>query len=159
MFFGFQQDLTLDASLCVGRRTPPRKSAPIRVRNRFMWSLHLFVESAVCLACLFAKSISLCPCRHFQLVGDNDWCLPTSMSSGSQGVANLSSADGDVSSRERITGNAGVLRPSRGAEDVYAQARTLFRAMVQMPHYAEEVRALGYARRLFCFEQGCLQRP
>lgn len=67
------------------------------------------------------------------------------MASGSQGVANLSSADGGVASRERAPGNAGVLRPSRGAEDVHAQARTLFRAMIQMPQYAGEVRALGYA--------------
>lgn len=71
----------------------------------------------------------------WQLVGDHDWCLPTSMASGSQ--ANLSSADGSSALRERTPG---ALRPSRGAEDVYAQARTLFRAMVQLPHYAEEVR-------------------
>ena len=51
--------------------------------------------------------------------------------------SNLSSADGSAASRERAPG---ALRPSRGAEDVYAQARTLFRAMVQLPHYAEEVR-------------------
>lgn len=88
-----------------------------------------------------------------QLVGDNDWCLPASMASGSQGIANLSSADGGVASRERVPGNTGVLRPSRGAEDVYAQARTLFRAMVQMPHYAEEVRALR-AEILADFELG-----
>lgn len=74
----------------------------------------------------------------WQLAGDHDWCLPASMSSGAQ--ANLNSADGSVASRERLAGSAGALRPSRGAEDVYAQARTLFRAMVQVPHYSEEVR-------------------
>lgn len=71
----------------------------------------------------------------WQLVGDHDRFLPASMASGSQ--PNLSSADGSAVSRERALG---ALRPSRGAEDVYAQARTLFRAMVQLPHYAEEVR-------------------
>lgn len=74
----------------------------------------------------------------WQLAGDHDWCLPASMASGAQ--TNLSSTDGGVASRERVVGSAGVLRPSRGAEDVYAQARTLFRAMVQVPHYSEEVR-------------------
>ena len=74
----------------------------------------------------------------WQLAVDHDWCLPASMASGAQ--ANLSSADGSVASRERVVGSTGALRPSRGAEDVYAQARTLFRAMVQVPHYSDEVR-------------------
>lgn len=86
-----------------------------------------------------ADKFSLVPV--WQLVGDHDWCLPASMASGSQ--ANLSSADGSGVSRERTPG---ALRPSRGAEDVYAQARTLFRAMVQLPHYAEEVRAHSMPR-------------
>eukprot|EP00903_Cladosiphon_okamuranus_P010322 g9766.t1 len=75
-----------------------------------------------------------CRTMNAQLMGDHDWCLPASMASGSQ--PNLSSADGSGISRERTPG---ALRPSRGAEDVYAQARTLFRAMVQLPHYAEEI--------------------
>lgn len=83
---------------------------------------------------ILADTVSLVPL--WQLVGDHDWCLPASMASGSQ--ANLSSADGSAALRERAPN---ALRPSRGAEDVYAQARTLFRAMVQLPHYAEEVRA------------------
>lgn len=80
-----------------------------------------------------------CSRAMLQMLGDHDWCFPASMASGSQGVAKFSSADGSAASRERVAGSVGALRPSRGAEDVYAQARTLFRAMVQMPHYAEEV--------------------
>ncbi|CAM9666114.1 unnamed protein product [Scytosiphon promiscuus] len=83
-----------------------------------------------------------CPTLKFveveELVEDHDWCFPVSMASG-QGVANLSSADGNMTSRERATGGVGALRPSRGTEDVHSQARILFRAMVQMPHYAEEI--------------------
>eukprot|EP00752_Nemacystus_decipiens_P010121 g9020.t1 len=75
-----------------------------------------------------------CRAMNAKLVVDHDWCLPASMASGSQ--ANLNSADGSAASRERAPG---ALRPSRGAEDVYAQARTLFRAMVQLPHYVEEI--------------------
>lgn len=45
-----------------------------------------------------------------------------------------------IGARERGAGSAGDIRPSRGAEDIYVQARTLFRAMVQMPQYAEEVK-------------------
>lgn len=44
-----------------------------------------------------------------------------------------------IGARERGAGSAGDIRPSRGAEDIYVQARTLFRAMLQMPQYAEEV--------------------
>lgn len=87
-----------------------------------------------------------CSRTMLQMLGDHDWYFPASMASGSQGVAKLSSADGSASSRERVAGSVGALRPSRGAEDVYAQARTLFRAMVQMPHYAEEVSS-GLCRR------------
>lgn len=80
-------------------------------------------------------------CRMLQLVEDHDWCFPASMASGSQGVSTLSSADGNMTSRELVTASVGALRPSRGTEDTHVQARTLFRAMVQMPNYAEEVRA------------------
>ncbi|CAM9200267.1 unnamed protein product [Ectocarpus fasciculatus] len=80
-----------------------------------------------------------CRTMNAKMLGDHDWCFPASMASGSQGVAKFSSADGSAASRDRVAGSVGALRPSRGAEDVYAQARTLFRAMVQMPHYAEEI--------------------
>lgn len=75
-----------------------------------------------------------------QLVGDNDWFFPASMATGSQALSKVVPADG-AASRERVPGSFGALHPSRGAEDIYAQACTLFRAMVQMPHYAEEVGA------------------
>lgn len=71
------------------------------------------------------------------------------MTSASQ--ANLSSADGSGALRERAPG---ALRPSRGAEDVYAQARTLFRAMVQLPHYAEEVRVQSVRRGIIYLRFG-----
>lgn len=60
------------------------------------------------------------------------------MGVGSQAVAKLGSAD-SAAARERVSSSIGALRPSRGAEGIYAQARTLFRAMIQIPHYAEEV--------------------
>lgn len=63
------------------------------------------------------------------------------MASGSQPIAKRSSAD-SVVSRERTTGGFAEIRPSRGAEDILAQSRTLFRAMVQMPHYTIEVSTL-----------------
>lgn len=74
-----------------------------------------------------------------QLSGDHDSYVPVSMASGSQGAAKRPYAD-KVAPREGVAGGTGAIRPSRGAEDTYAQARTLFRAMVHMPHYAEEVR-------------------
>lgn len=83
----------------------------------------------------------LCRDVDLQLVGDQDSFLPVSMASGSQPIAKRSSAD-SVVSRERTTGGSAEIRPSRGAEDILAQSRTLFRAMVQMPHYTVEVSAL-----------------
>ena len=73
-------------------------------------------------------------------MGDNDRFFPASMASGSQALSKVGAAD-DGASRERASGRVGALHPSRGAEDMYDQACTLFRAMVQMPHYKEEVRA------------------
>lgn len=103
--------------------------------NAFFWRTSIkFLR--ICFTCQLIVSDKFPLVPLWQLVGDHDWCLPASMASGSQ--ANLSSADGSASSRERPPG---ALRPSKGAEDVYAQARTLFRAMVQLPHYAEEVSA------------------
>lgn len=62
------------------------------------------------------------------------------MASGSQVLSKVGATDG-AASRERAPGSVGVLHPSRGAEDIFGQACTLFRAMVQMPHYKEEVRS------------------
>lgn len=61
------------------------------------------------------------------------------MASGSQALSKIGANDG-AASRERTPGSVGALHPSRGAEDMYGQACTLFRAMVQMPHYKDEVR-------------------
>lgn len=113
------------------------------------------------LASVFVDVLPVCPltCRaipltrgtaDLQLVGDNDWFFPASMATGSQALSKVGPTDG-AASRERAPGSVGALHPSRGAEDMYAQACTLFRAMVQMPHYAEEVRASisSFGRRIF----------
>lgn len=93
------------------------------------------VKPDTCLVAVLCRDVNL------QLVGDQDSFFPVSMASGQQTIAKRSSADG-VASRERVPGSFTDIRPSRGAEDILAQSRTLFRAMVQMPHYTEEVSTL-----------------
>lgn len=89
-------------------------------------------------------------CR-VQLSEDQDSFFPASMGSSAQTIAKRTGADANrgnpsasvIAPRERGASGAGDIRPSKGAEDVYVQARTLFRAMVQMPHYSEEVSILS----------------
>lgn len=57
--------------------------------------------------------------------------------------ASRTGASSGIAIRERAPNMDGSIQPSKGAEDVYVQARTLFKAMVQMPHYSEEVGILG----------------
>lgn len=84
-----------------------------------------------------------------QLVGDQDSFLPRSMASSIQAGAKRSPAEtsrgvasSGITIRDRGSSSFGQIQPSKGAEDVYVQARTLFRAMVQIPHYSEEVNAV-----------------
>lgn len=119
------------------------KNASILKQRALLTQISLVFTSVLSVS----PSYSTLLLSFWQLVLDQDSFFPTTMPSSTQAGTKRGPVDANrgnapttsMGARERGAGGAGHIRPSRGAEDIYIQARTLFRAMVQMPQYAEEV--------------------